>query len=207
MYQISFCWRRPKPGIKTVNFIICWLACLSLDCLIGSVGTAVGWQQKRWQESVSGSRCALIGSPVITVFPYFQWCMVLHLGVVCTWKHHWKWALPLGCEFRTRTKNSHFKICIDQSLLWWQSSFAWHIPYFTSHSLFYLIHSFCFALQVCADDVLTKEEQIGLLFRAKRKCEGIIKAKHKVPGKWEVAICVVMIIIYSLALLWGWCRL
>lgn len=38
-------------------------------------------------------------------------------------------------------------------------------------------------LQVCADDVLTKEEQIGLLFRAKRKCDGNIEAKHKVPGK------------------------
>ncbi|TWW73785.1 hypothetical protein D4764_15G0011810 [Takifugu flavidus] len=34
---------------------------------------------------------------------------------------------------------------------------------------------------VCADDVLTKEEQIGLLFRAKRTCEGNIKAKHKLP--------------------------
>lgn len=45
------------------------------------------------------------------------------------------------------------------------------------------IPSFFFILQVCADDVLTKEEQIGLLFRAKRTCEGNIKAKHKVPGE------------------------
>lgn len=51
---------------------------------------------------------------------------------------------------------------------------------------FYSIQSLCFTLQVCADDVLTKEEQISLLFRAKQKCEGIIEAKHKVPGKWEV---------------------
>lgn len=40
-----------------------------------------------------------------------------------------------------------------------------------------------FFLQVYADDVLTKEEQIGLLFRAKQKCESIIKAKHKIHGE------------------------
>lgn len=39
------------------------------------------------------------------------------------------------------------------------------------------------SLQVHADDVLTKDEQIGLLFRAKRKCEGNIRSKHKVPGE------------------------
>lgn len=38
-------------------------------------------------------------------------------------------------------------------------------------------------LQVFADDVLTKEEQIGLLFRAKQKCENIIKAKHNIHGE------------------------
>lgn len=38
-------------------------------------------------------------------------------------------------------------------------------------------------LQVYADDVLTKEEQIGLLFRAKQKCESIITAKHKIHGE------------------------
>lgn len=38
-------------------------------------------------------------------------------------------------------------------------------------------------LQGYADDVLTKEEQIGLLFRAKQKCESIIKAKHKIHGE------------------------
>lgn len=42
---------------------------------------------------------------------------------------------------------------------------------------------FLIFLQVYADDVLTKEEQIGLLFRAKRKCEGNIKSKHKIPGE------------------------
>lgn len=45
--------------------------------------------------------------------------------------------------------------------------------------------SFCHSLplQVFADDVLTKEEQIGLLFRAKQKCENIIEAKHNIHGK------------------------
>ncbi|ROL44145.1 hypothetical protein DPX16_5339 [Anabarilius grahami] len=33
---------------------------------------------------------------------------------------------------------------------------------------------------VDADDVLTKEEQIYLLFNAKRKCERVIKSKHKI---------------------------
>lgn len=32
----------------------------------------------------------------------------LHLGLMCTWKHHWKWALPLGCEFGTRNMNSPY---------------------------------------------------------------------------------------------------
>lgn len=39
------------------------------------------------------------------------------------------------------------------------------------------------SLQVYADDVLTKEEQIGLLFRAKQKCESIIEAKQKIHGE------------------------
>lgn len=38
-------------------------------------------------------------------------------------------------------------------------------------------------LQVFADDVLTKEEQLGLLFKAKRKCEGNIKSKPKIHGE------------------------
>lgn len=38
-------------------------------------------------------------------------------------------------------------------------------------------------LQIYADDVLTKEEQIGLLFMAKQKCERNIKSKAKIPGK------------------------
>lgn len=42
-------------------------------------------------------------------------------------------------------------------------------------------------LQVYADDVLTKEEQIGLLFRAKQKCESIIKAKHKIHGEQRLS--------------------
>uniref|UniRef100_A0A8P4KRF4 Parathyroid hormone 1 receptor n=1 Tax=Dicentrarchus labrax TaxID=13489 RepID=A0A8P4KRF4_DICLA len=49
-------------------------------------------------------------------------------------------------------------------------------------------------LQVHADDVLTKEEQIGLLFRAKRKCEGNIKSKHRIPDgfcspEWDGIVC------------------
>ncbi|KAL7880937.1 hypothetical protein SRHO_G00031910 [Serrasalmus rhombeus] len=40
-----------------------------------------------------------------------------------------------------------------------------------------------FSLQVEADDVLTKEEQIYLLFNAKRKCERAIKSRHRIPGK------------------------
>lgn len=62
---------------------------------------------------------------------------------------------------------------------------AWHAQHASDTFLQYfaiITHHFLF-LQVYADDVLTKEEQIGLLFRAKRKCEGIIKAKHKIPGE------------------------
>lgn len=40
-----------------------------------------------------------------------------------------------------------------------------------------------FFMQVEADDVLTKEEQIGLLFKAKRKCEVAISNKHKPGGE------------------------
>ncbi|TNN67558.1 Parathyroid hormone/parathyroid hormone-related peptide receptor [Liparis tanakae] len=45
-----------------------------------------------------------------------------------------------------------------------------------------------------ADDVLTKDEQIGLLFRAKRKCEGNIKAKHQIADgfcspEWDGIVC------------------
>lgn len=43
---------------------------------------------------------------------------------------------------------------------------------------------FCVSVQVDADDVLTKEEQIYLLFNAKRKCERAIKSKHKITGKF-----------------------
>lgn len=46
-----------------------------------------------------------------------------------------------------------------------------------------LTHCIFLFLQVCADDVLTKEEQIGLLFRARQKCEGNIKAKNRIPGE------------------------
>lgn len=40
-------------------------------------------------------------------------------------------------------------------------------------------------MQVYADDVLTKEEQIGLLFKAKRKCEGHIKSKLNISGEYR----------------------
>ena len=42
----------------------------------------------------------------------------------------------------------------------------------------------CPVLQVYADDVLTKEEQIGLLFKAKQMCEDNIKSKTKIPGEY-----------------------
>ncbi|XP_018603155.1 parathyroid hormone/parathyroid hormone-related peptide receptor [Scleropages formosus] len=47
---------------------------------------------------------------------------------------------------------------------------------------------------VDADDVLTKEEQIYLLFNAKRKCERAIKSKHKIPDsycqpEWDGIVC------------------
>lgn len=46
----------------------------------------------------------------------------------------------------------------------------------------------CVSVQVDADDVLTKEEQIYLLFNAKRKCERVIKSKHKITGKFKCSI-------------------
>ncbi|KAL2097326.1 hypothetical protein ACEWY4_006533 [Coilia grayii] len=47
---------------------------------------------------------------------------------------------------------------------------------------------------VDADDVLTKEEQIYLLFNAKRKCERAIKSKHKIAEgfclpEWDGIVC------------------
>ncbi|KAL4646479.1 parathyroid hormone/parathyroid hormone-related peptide receptor precursor-like [Arapaima gigas] len=49
-------------------------------------------------------------------------------------------------------------------------------------------------IEVNADDVLTKEEQIYLLFNAKRKCERAIKSKHKVSDgncqpEWDGIVC------------------
>ncbi|XP_073768140.1 parathyroid hormone/parathyroid hormone-related peptide receptor isoform X2 [Danio rerio] len=53
--------------------------------------------------------------------------------------------------------------------------------------------SFVYGL-VDADDVLTKEEQIYLLFNAKRKCERAIKSKHKTSEgsclpEWDGILC------------------
>ncbi|KAF4116926.1 parathyroid hormone/parathyroid hormone-related peptide receptor [Onychostoma macrolepis] len=53
--------------------------------------------------------------------------------------------------------------------------------------------SFVYGL-VDADDVLTKEEQIYLLFNAKRKCERAIKSKHKITEgycmpEWDGIVC------------------
>jgi len=42
-----------------------------------------------------------------------------------------------------------------------------------------LCYLFCVSVQVDADDVLTKEEQLYVLFNAKRKCELVIKSTHK----------------------------
>ncbi|XP_029561127.1 parathyroid hormone/parathyroid hormone-related peptide receptor [Salmo trutta] len=64
------------------------------------------------------------------------------------------------------------------------------------HSVGFLFFSLVLS-HVClveADDVLTKEEQIGLLFKAKRKCEVAISNKHK-PGdgycspEWDGIVC------------------
>ncbi|TKS79713.1 Parathyroid hormone/parathyroid hormone-related peptide receptor PTH/PTHrP type I receptor [Collichthys lucidus] len=54
-----------------------------------------------------------------------------------------------------------------------------------------LLSSLCL---VSADDVLTKEEQIGLLFRAKRHCEGNITRRHNIPDgfcspEWDGIVC------------------
>uniref|UniRef100_A0AAR2IVX2 Parathyroid hormone/parathyroid hormone-related peptide receptor n=1 Tax=Pygocentrus nattereri TaxID=42514 RepID=A0AAR2IVX2_PYGNA len=51
-----------------------------------------------------------------------------------------------------------------------------------------------FSLQVEADDVLTKEEQIYVLFNAKRKCERAIKSKPRIPEgycvpEWDGIVC------------------
>uniref|UniRef100_A0A8C5EUP4 Parathyroid hormone/parathyroid hormone-related peptide receptor n=1 Tax=Gouania willdenowi TaxID=441366 RepID=A0A8C5EUP4_GOUWI len=48
---------------------------------------------------------------------------------------------------------------------------------------------------VHADDVLTRDEQIGLLFKAKKKCEGIIKSKQQqisagiCAPEWDGIVC------------------
>lgn len=61
---------------------------------------------------------------------------------------------------------------------------TWHLQHSdTVPQLFTILSHLIVFFQVYGDDVLTKEEQIDLLFRAKRKCEGIIKAKHRIPGK------------------------
>ncbi|XP_049602633.1 parathyroid hormone/parathyroid hormone-related peptide receptor [Syngnathus scovelli] len=55
-----------------------------------------------------------------------------------------------------------------------------------------LLCTFCLAR---ADDVLTKEEQIALLFKAKRKCEGLVKSRQgKLPDgycspEWDGIVC------------------
>lgn len=62
---------------------------------------------------------------------------------------------------------------------------TWHLQHSDTVPQCFTILSqlFVYFFQVYGDDVLTKEEQIDLLFRAKRKCEGIIKAKHRIPGE------------------------
>ncbi len=56
---------------------------------------------------------------------------------------------------------------------------------YTHENQFWIIlnYIFCVSVQVDADDVLTKDEQINILFNAKRKCERAIKSKHKITGK------------------------
>ncbi|KAM4727704.1 parathyroid hormone/parathyroid hormone-related peptide receptor isoform 2-T2 [Anableps anableps] len=63
------------------------------------------------------------------------------------------------------------------------------------HNLDFLLISLLSSLcLVYADDVLTKEEQIGLLFIAKRKCEDNIKSRGKIPDgfcspEWDGIVC------------------
>lgn len=80
---------------------------------------------------------------------------------------------------------SKLVILLNDTACWWLGIYNMYLAYhFHLHVNFSCLpHVVCLFLQVCADDVLTKEEQIGLLFRAKRKCEGNIKTKHKIPGE------------------------
>ncbi|XP_036453155.1 parathyroid hormone/parathyroid hormone-related peptide receptor [Colossoma macropomum] len=65
------------------------------------------------------------------------------------------------------------------------------------HSLGFLLFSSLLSVMcalVEADDVLTKEEQIYLLFNAKRKCERAIKSRHRIPEgfclpEWDGIVC------------------
>uniref|UniRef100_W5MT80 Parathyroid hormone/parathyroid hormone-related peptide receptor n=1 Tax=Lepisosteus oculatus TaxID=7918 RepID=W5MT80_LEPOC len=72
--------------------------------------------------------------------------------------------------------------------------FSHHLLFLILVSLLCLsILSFKYIL-VDADDVLTTEEQIYLLFNAKRKCERTIKSKHKVHDgfclpEWDGIVC------------------
>ncbi|XP_075953365.1 parathyroid hormone/parathyroid hormone-related peptide receptor [Anarhichas minor] len=76
---------------------------------------------------------------------------------------------------------------------------AWHLQHAPCTSLpitlqYFPLLTLFSNLQAYGDDVLTKDEQIGLLFRARRKCEGNIKSKHKVPDgfcspEWDGIVC------------------
>ncbi|XP_026231146.1 parathyroid hormone/parathyroid hormone-related peptide receptor [Anabas testudineus] len=63
------------------------------------------------------------------------------------------------------------------------------------HNLDFLLISLLSSLcLVFADDVLTKEEQIGLLLKARWKCEGNIKSRPKIPDgycspEWDGIVC------------------
>ncbi|KAK2822540.1 hypothetical protein Q5P01_022605 [Channa striata] len=63
------------------------------------------------------------------------------------------------------------------------------------HNLDFLLISLLSSLcLVFGDDVLTIEEQIGLLFKAKRKCEGTIMSKPRIPDgfcspEWDGIVC------------------
>lgn len=65
------------------------------------------------------------------------------------------------------------------------------LPYNLDFLLISLLSAVCL---VYADDVLTKEEQIGLLFKAKRKCEGYIKSRPNnqdgfCSPEWDGIVC------------------
>lgn len=60
--------------------------------------------------------------------------------------------------------------------------------------------------QVDADDVLTKKEQMSLIFKAKEKCEQTIKYKHNTPGELYIIYIFFLLTACSLLILLAFCN-